>query len=204
MNEFGVDEEGERSEIVHKVVSEIECDSSGGASSDRYTWHSKVFKVPSSKETLFTKENALRNAKILVNSNIDFANSELGVYNLSNLGYWENTPVLIQDRMEETFKNTLSGKKPTKDTWLLFERAVKISDRAVESEVVLDSSLSNFGKLNDRILFMDIQDGNSIEKMNHANIDEMYEALANSMSRIGVEKSEALSRIDSISRFYTF
>ncbi|EGQ43448.1 MAG: hypothetical protein J07AB43_14390 [Candidatus Nanosalina sp. J07AB43] len=84
-----------------------------------------------------------------------------------------------------------------------FGRALDVADRAIESEIVLDGSLTNYGLFGNQVLFLDIQDGNSVEEYTVEKFEDMYESLANSMSRAGADRSEVLEKMDSKSRFYT-
>lgn len=203
MNSFSVDSKGERREMVAKIINQVEPRHSGGASSERYFFNGRVYKVPASKESLFKPEEVEKNAEILSRSNVDFADTVLGVYDLSELGYASRTPVVIQEQAEMTFRDSLSDGKATKKTWKLFKRALDVADRAIESEIVLDGSLTNYGLFGNRVLFLDIQDGNSVEEYTVEKFEDMYESLANSMSRAGADRSEVLEKMDSKSRFYT-
>lgn len=119
------------------------------------------------------------------------------------MGYASRTPVVIQEQAEMTFRDSLSDGKATKKTWELFKRALDVADRAIESEIVLDRSLTNYGLFGNRVLFLDIQDGNSVEEYTVEKFEDMYESLANSMSRAGADRSEVLEKMDSKSGFYT-
>ena len=203
MDNFSVDSKKEKRDMIAKVIKEVEPQHSGGASSERYFLNGKVYKVPSSKKSLFKPEEVERNVEILSKTKVNFADTVLGVYNLSDIGLPEETPVVIQEQADLTFRESLSGGKATEKTWKLFDRAVDLADRAMESEIVLDGSLTNFGLYGNRVLFLDIQDGNSIEEYTPEKFEDMYRSLANSMSRAGVEKAKALERIDGNSRFFS-
>lgn len=203
MNSFSIDKEGKRRDMVAKVIEEVEPRHSGGASSERYFFNGKVYKVPASKKSLFKPGEVEKNIEILSKSGVDFADTVLGVYNLSDVGHGSETPVVIQEQADLTFRESLSNGKATEKTWKLFDRTLDIADNAMESEIVLDGSLTNFGLYGNRVLFIDIQDGNSVEKYSVEKFEDMYDSLANSMSRAGVDKEKALARMDKNSKFFT-
>lgn len=203
MNNFSIDNSSERREIVAKIINEVEPTHSGGASSERYFFNGKVYKVPASKKSLFEPQEVEKNVEVLSRTDVDFADTVLGVYNLSDVGYGSETPVVIQEQADLTYQGSLSNGEATKKTWKLFERALSLADRAIESEIILDGSLSNYGLYGNRVLFLDIQDGNSVEKYNVEKFEDMYQALANSMSRVGVQKAKVVDKMDKKSRFFT-
>lgn len=203
MNSFSVDKNAERRNMISKVIKEIDPSKSGGASSERYFFNGKVYKVPASEKSLFKAEEVERNIKLLENSKVDFADTILGVYNLSDVGYGSETPVVIQEQADLTFRGSLKAGEATENTRKLFDRAIDVADNAIESELVLDGSLTNYGMYGNRVLFLDVQDGNSVEKYTVEEFEDMYESLANSMSRACVEKKRSLKEIDKRSKFFT-
>lgn len=203
MNNFSIDKNSERRKLVAEAVREGEHQRSGGASSDRYFFNGKVYKIPSSKKSLFKPEEVEKNIKILSKSGVDFADTILGIYDLSDVGYASETPVVIQEQADSTYQESINNNEATKETWNLFDRAVEVADNAIESEIVLDGSLSNFGLYGNRVLFIDVQDGNSVEEYSVEKFEEMYISLATSMTRVGVEKEKAIVRMDKNSRFFT-
>lgn len=203
MNEFSVDKTHDRREMIAEVLAEVEPHHSGGASSERYFFNGKVYKLPASKKSLFTPKEVEQNIAILSESKVDFADTILGVYNLSEAGKWSETPVIIQREADLTFKESLSSKKEaTDDTWNLLRRAIDLADRAIESEIVLDGSLTNFGLYGNQVLFLDVQDGNSVGKYTVEKYRDMYESLANSMSLAGADKNTVLDIIEKNSKFF--
>ena len=203
MDNFRLDKKKEKRGMIAKVIKEVEPQHSGGASSERYFFNGKVYKVPASKESLFKPEEVEKNVEILSKTKVNFADTVLGVYNLSDVGLPEQTSVVIQEQADLTFRESLSNGKATEKTWKLFERALDVADKAIKSEIVLDGSLTNYSLYGNRVLFIDIQDGNSVEKYTVEKFEDMFEALANTMSHAGADKSKVLDEMDKKSRFYT-
>lgn len=203
VNEFYEDTKGERRELVRRIVNEVEPHYSDGAGTVRFFHGNIVVKAAAHKNGVFTPEAVERNVKLLSGAGIQFPDTTLGVYNLSNTEhFWQNTPVVVQETADLTFEQSFSKGNPTEKTYFMLKRTVDVVDRAVANDLVIDDSLSNFGLFGNTVALMDIQDENSVKKNVKGEFEKMYAALSTSMVRYGADRKEVEELIERESKFF--
>lgn len=187
MSNFRFDKGGNEAPVIKRIITSEDSYESNAGKTHRFFSGSYVVKIARDRNQM-APSVIKENIKVISSLGISFPDSIYGRYNLSNIGFSEDNPVLMQEQVRD-FKSTLNNKKMSEATLRLLGGAVQIIDTAARNKVVLDNSLPNFGLKGKNTVLLDFQDKSSVNaNPSEEEIREMYQALLNSLHDVEYDK----------------
>lgn len=174
-------------------------DVSYGAQTDRYyPSDSLILKVPSSEKGLVSEDALDSNTAILDTYDIPHPDTESARCNLEDLGYSSDTAVVLQERADSVYHDIIG-----EDEHAFLTGATTVLDTAAANNVMLDTSITNFGKFDDTIKYLDVQDQHSVQNGNDNPLNTMYEQLFTSAALHGtLSRAEAENIVETTAQHY--